>query len=402
MLTRFFSARLGSLVFPALVASTAGACRLDPDPAFVPAESGSGGSFASGTATNGGGASGGDAASGGGVSAGGRSASGASGGAASGGDAAADGAASGGGASASGGASANGGVSTSGSEQGAASDAGARGDDGDTGGTAGAGGGAMIYCDADPVTFEELRSGAVRLGANIQVEAVATSQKFLVSHASSGSCLFGAMVGIEPEGGEPRGLFVVSYGEDAPEGTDCAPGKDGIPDDLVPGDALVASGRYSTYVPSSCDGTAESPQLLVDATCPLRRNGAVLEVSPVVITLDQADAIALGTDAALLRRYAAGFVRLENVNGLPNDEGTGVVGAYGVIELAETRLPVTNDIGYGDLSLGGPGSAEKSLSFAYPTRFTALTGVIHLDYCAWSLAPRHRCTDFEPPSRGCP
>lgn len=387
MLTRSPIARRppASLALALIVAGAAGACRLDPEAPFVPAETGSGGSassasddgFGGTTTTNGGGSTGG------------RSGSGGSGSTTEG---------------ASGGASSSGGVGGgNSSEDGAANDAGARSDDSEpSGGTAGTGGSATIYCDAEPVTFDELRSGAVRLGANIQVEAVATSQKFLVSHASSGSCLFGATVGIEPEGGEPRGLFVVSYGEDAPEGTSCAPGKDGIPDDLLPGDALVASGRYSTYAPSSCGGTAESPQLLVDATCPLQRHGATAEVSPVVITLDQADAIALGTDVALLRRYAAGLVRLENVNGLPNDEGTGVVGAYGVINLAETRLPVTNDIGYGDLSLGGPGDAEKSLAFAYPTRFTSLTGVIHLDYCAWSLAPRDRCTDLVPPSRGCP
>jgi len=366
-----------------LVVACPFACRLEPAAPFVPAENGFGGSGAvapdgdglGGTVTSGGRSMGGDGGSG--------SAKGAMGGATS----------SSGGASSSGGKTIDAPPGEAGSG-GGGTDA--------NGGRSATAGGPTVYCDADPVTFDELQSGAVRLGASIQIEAVATSQKFLVSHASSGSCLFGATVGIEPAGGEPRGLLVVSYGDDAPEGTDCAPATDGIPDDLAPGDALVASGRYSTYAPSSCGGTAESPQLLVDRACPLRLRQATAEVSPVVITLDQADAIALGTDAALLRRYAAGLVRLENVSGLPNEEGTGVVGAYGVIHLAETRLPITNDIGYGDLSLGGPGDSEKSLGFAYPTRFTAVTGVVHLDYCTWSLAPRDRCTDLVPPSRGCP
>jgi hypothetical protein len=260
----------------------------------------------------------------------------------------------------------------------------------------------MVYCDAQPVSFDELADGAVRLGATVSVEATATSQKFLVSHASSGSCLFGAYVGVEPDGGEPRGLLLVSYGDDAPEDEACAPGRDGIPDDLRPGDGVIAAGRFSSYVPSSCSGTAESPQLLIDATCALARRGSGEPPAAVPLSFEQADDLALGTDEALLRRWSAGLVRLENARALPNEDGTGVVGPYGVVRLAETRLPVTNDIGYGDLSLTGPGDPDKSLRFANPTTFRSVTGIVHLDYCAWSLAPRDRCSDFDPASAGCP
>lgn len=259
-----------------------------------------------------------------------------------------------------------------------------------------------VACDAPPVTFDELREGAVRLSARVSVSAVATSQKFLLSHASSGSCLFGAYVGEASLDGEPRGLLVVSYGTDAAEDAECPTGTDGIPADLAPGDRLTVAGRWSSYAPSSCESVAPSPQLQADAACPLAVTSRGEPLAAVPLLLDVADTVALGADAALVRRYAGGLVRLEGVSGLPNEQGTGVVGSFGVIRLAETRLPVTNDLGYGDLTLSGPGDPDKSISFPHPTRFSSVTGLLHLDYCAWSLAPRHRCTDLQPGSRGCP
>jgi hypothetical protein len=257
-------------------------------------------------------------------------------------------------------------------------------------------------CDAQSVSFDELRAGAVRLGARVAVSAVATSQKFLLSHASSGGCLFGAYVGVAPVDAEPRGLLVVSYGDDAPPDLRCPTGTDGIPDALAPGDRVTAAGRLSSYAPSSCDVVAPSPQLLVDAACPLAVASRGAPLDALALPLDVADALALGADEALLRRYSGGLVRLDGVSGLPNEQGTGIVGSYGVIRLVETRLPITNDIGYGDLTLSGPADPDKSLSFPHPTTFSAVTGLVHLDFCAWSLAPRDRCTDLEPGSRGCP
>jgi hypothetical protein len=207
---------------------------------------------------------------------------------------------------------------------------------------------------------------------------------------------------VDPEGGEPRGLLLVSYGDEAAADEPCPLGGDGLPDDLAPGDRVTVTGRYSSYVPSSCGSVAESPQLLVEAACPLLRTGSGEPPAAVALSLDLADALALGADGALLRRFSAGLVRIDNVSALPNDQGTGVVGPYGVIRLSETRLPVTNDIGYGDLSSAGPGSPDKSIFFPFPTTFRSITGVVHLDYCAWSLAPRHRCTDLDPKSTGCP
>jgi hypothetical protein len=259
-----------------------------------------------------------------------------------------------------------------------------------------------LACDAQRVSFDELRDGAVRLGARIGVTAVATSQKFLLSHASSGGCLFGAYVGGAAVDGEPRGLLVVSYGDDAPSDQPCPTGTDGIPDELAPGDRVGVPGRFSTYVPSSCGSVAPSPQLLVDAACPLvvSARGEPLDAAP--LPFDVADALALGTDAALLRRFAGGLVRLDGVSALAAEEGFGVVGPYGVVRFAETRLPLTNDVRYGDLGLGGPGSSDKSLRLPDPATFDSVTGLLHLDYCAWSLAPRDPCADLQPGATGCP
>jgi hypothetical protein len=255
-------------------------------------------------------------------------------------------------------------------------------------------------CSAQSVTFEEIRAGAVRSNVKVQVAAIASSQKFLLSHTRSGGCLFGAFVGEEPDAEGPRGLLIVSYGEDAPEDEACPTGADAIPDDLAPGDVLAAAGYLSSYAPPGCSAVA-SPQLMVDASCPLERTAHTTAPAPFTLSLDEADAIAQGSNSATLRTFAGGLVRLENVTARRPEDGNGSVGPYGVIQLNETRLELHNDLQYGDLTLGGPGDPEKSLSFPYPQHFDGVTGLVYLDYCTWSLAPRDRCADLSPPSANC-
>jgi hypothetical protein len=255
-------------------------------------------------------------------------------------------------------------------------------------------------CSAQPVTFDEIRAGSVRPNVKVQVSATATSQKFLLSHTRSGGCLFAAFIGIAPDTKGPRGLLVVSYGDDAPEDDACPTGTDAIPDDLAVGDALAAVGYLSAYAPSGCSAVP-SPQLMVDATCPFERTGRTAAPEPFTLSLDQADAIARGSDQSTLRIFAGGLVQLENVTARRPEDGSGSVGPYGVIQLNETRLELHNDLEYGDLTLGGPGDGEKSLDFPYPQSFASVTGLVYLDYCTWSLTPRSRCADFSPPSRNC-
>ena len=255
-------------------------------------------------------------------------------------------------------------------------------------------------CDAQTVSFDEIRSGAVRSNVEVRVDATATSQKFLLSHAHSGSCLFGAFVGVEADADGPRGLLVVSYGDDAADGEACPPGTDAIPADLAPGDSVRTVGYLGSYAPSGCSATP-SAQLMVDRACPLARSGRRTSPEPSALTLDDADALGRGTDGERVRRFAGGLVRLENVSAQRADDGTGSVGPYGVIALNETTLEIHNDIEYGDLTLGGPSDAQKSLVFAYPTDFASVVGLVYLDYCTWSLAPRSRCDDIVPPSTNC-
>ncbi|HSU41903.1 MAG TPA: hypothetical protein VLJ38_20125, partial [Polyangiaceae bacterium] len=255
-------------------------------------------------------------------------------------------------------------------------------------------------CDAQSVSFDEIRAGAVRSDVEVRVDATATSQKFLLSHAHSGSCLFGAFVGVDPDADGPHGVLVVSYGDDAADADACPLGTDAIPDDLAPGDVVRTVGYLGSYAPSGCTVTP-SPQLMVDRACPVARSGRRSVPEPFVLPLDDADALAQGTDSARVRRFAGGLVRLEHVSAHRADDGTGSVGPYGVIALNETALELHNDLEYGDLSLGGPGDAQKSLVFAYPTDFASVTGVVYLDYCTWSLAPRSRCSDLVPPSANC-
>jgi hypothetical protein len=269
------------------------------------------------------------------------------------------------------------------------------------GGTGKADGGGEMVCAGQAVSLDEVRRREVREGARVEIDATATSQKFLLSHAQSGSCLWGVFVGAAPDGDEPRGVLAVAFGDEASEATNCVAGTDGIPDDIAPGDLVRVFGRYEAYVPGSCGGIAPEPQVVVDARCPIARSGRGDVLSPVTLTLARADELARGTDAELVGRYAGGLVAIERVSGVRAEDGQGVVGPYGVVRFAETALEAHNDVAYGDLSGAGPGGAGKSLIFAESTRFERVVGLFHLDYCTWSLALRDPCGDVVPPSAGC-
>jgi hypothetical protein len=256
-------------------------------------------------------------------------------------------------------------------------------------------------CSAQVVSFDEIIGGEVRSDVEVRVDGTATSQKFLLSHAHSGSCLFGAFVGAAPDAEGPRGLLVVSYGDDAPAAEACPTGTDAIPDDLRPGDVVRTVGYLGGYAPSGCSKTP-SPQLMVDRACQLQRSTRGVVPEPFVLSYSDADALARGTESERVHRFAGGLVRLEHVSALPAEDGSGSVGPYGVIALRETALEIHNDLEYGDLSLDGPGDARKSLVFPYPTAFASVTGLVYLDYCTWALAPRSRCEDLVPPSDNCP
>lgn len=268
----------------------------------------------------------------------------------------------------------------------------------------GAGDGALGEgCGAERVTLEEIHSGRVRDSVAVAVgPLVASSQKFLVSEAKSGSCLWGAFAAAPAGSGAGAGLFLVSYG--APHAADvaCAPGSDGLPDDLRPGDSLEVEGRLDEYAPAACDGTAPAPQLRIDAACPARRGAPAALPEPAPLDPALADRLAAGNDAQLLREWGGALVRLDRVSAVQDADDGDAVFPFGVVRLEQTALEVHSRLFYFDLSGGGPRDAGKAPRYRFPTAFGGVTGVVFLDYCTWVLAPRDRCADLSPPSDGCP
>jgi hypothetical protein len=258
-------------------------------------------------------------------------------------------------------------------------------------------------CGAERVTLDEIHSGRVRDTVPVAVgPLVASSQKFLVSEAKSGSCLWGAFAAEPGRSGAGSGLFLVSYGAPHADGESCAPGSDGLPDDLGPGDSLEVEGRLDEYVPAACTGTAPAQQLRIDAACPARRSGVAAVPEAAKLDRALAERLAAGNDPQLLRDWGGALVRLDEVSALQDADDGDAVFPFGVIRLAETPLEVHSRLYYFDLGEGGPRSASKAPHFGFPTAFGSLSGVVFFDYCTWVLAPRSRCTDLAPPSDGCP
>jgi hypothetical protein len=263
-------------------------------------------------------------------------------------------------------------------------------------------GAASEGCGAEAVTLEEIHSGRVRSDVALAVaDLVATSQKFLVSEAESGSCLWGAFTAGSRRTGPGSGLLLVSFGAKHPDGETCVAGTDALPADLSPGDELAVEGTLGDYVPAACDGVAPAPQLRVDAGCPARRLGRTDAPAAAVVDRALATRLAAGKDRQLLRDWSGALIALDDVTALRDADDGDAVFPFGVIRLAETSLEVHSRLYYFDLSEGGPRSATKTPRFGYPSRFQRITGLVFLDYCRWSLAPRDRCLDLAPASDDC-
>ena len=257
-------------------------------------------------------------------------------------------------------------------------------------------------CGAQAVTLAEIHSGRVRASVSVSVgDLVASSQKFLVSEAKSGSCLWGAFAASATTNGAGSGLFLVSFGAPHAEGAACVAGADGLPDDLAPGDSLRVEGKLEDYVPAACSGTAPAQQLLIEAACPVQRKRGGSAPAPANLDFALASRLALGKDAQLLRDWSGALVRLEAASAVQDTDDGDAVFPFGVVRLAETSLEVHSKLYYFDLSEGGPRVAAKAPHYAYPTAFRSITGIVFLDYCSWVLAPRDRCADVAPPSQGC-
>jgi hypothetical protein len=222
---------------------------------------------------------------------------------------------------------------------------------------------------------------------------LASSQKFLVSEAKSGSCLWGAFAADPTRTGAGSGLLLVSFGAPHRDAEACHPGSDGLPDDIAPGDVIEARGVVDEFAPAACRGVATAQQLRIDAACPLRRTGRAALPQPAVIDAELANRLARGEDAGLLHDWGGALVRLESVSALQDADDGDAVFPFGVVRLAETQLELHSHLYYFDLSEGGPRASAKAPRYGYPTAFPSVTGLVMLDYCTWVLAPRDRCAD---------
>jgi hypothetical protein len=249
-------------------------------------------------------------------------------------------------------------------------------------------------CAAEPVTLAEIHEGRVRGKVSITVAPlVISSQKFLVSEAKSGSCLWGTFAADPQRVGAASGLLLVSFGAMHQDGEACRSGQDGLPDDLAPGDVVEARGVLDEFAPAACADVAPAQQLRIDPSCPLRRTGQAAPPEPHVIDATFADSLAQGDDQALLRNWGGALIRLDSVSAVRDSEDGDAVFPFGVVRLAETRLEVHSRLYYFDLTDGGPRAVAKAPHYEYPTSFASVTGLLLLDYCNWVLAPRDPYVD---------
>lgn len=257
-------------------------------------------------------------------------------------------------------------------------------------------------CDAEAVTLAEVHSGRVRPGIPIKLSGlVASSQKFLVSEAKSGACLWGAFVADAELTGAGSGLLLVSFGSEHGAGEPCVAGSDALPSDLRPGDKLEVEGTLDEYAPTTCPDVAPAPQLRVDTACPLTRAGSVTPPRAASIDFALADQLAAGDDRDLLRAWSGALVRLDGALAEQDPADGDAVFPFGVLKLVETELEVHSRLYFFDLAGAGPRDPSKVPAYGYPAAFDRLTGVVFLDYCTWSLAPRDRCGDLSPGSENC-
>lgn len=258
-------------------------------------------------------------------------------------------------------------------------------------------------CGAQPVTLDEIHAGRVRGRVAVSPpELVATSQKFLVSEAKSGSCLWGAFAAERGRTGAGSGLFLVSFGPPHAQAEGCIPGADGLPNDLAPGDVLEVEGTFDDYAPASCSGVTPAQQLRVDVACPVRRRGSIAAPEPALVDVAFATRLATGDDAQLLRDWGGALIRIEGVSAAKDRDDGDAVFPFGVVRLEQTSLEVHSRLYYFDLREGGPRTLAKAPRYRYPTVFQSVVGVLFLDYCSWVLAPRDRCSDLSPESDNCP
>lgn len=233
----------------------------------------------------------------------------------------------------------------------------------------------------------------------------ATSRKFLVEHDRQwGACLWGVFVSAPNvrTATVRTGLLLVSYGDNSSPGTldPCKSGTDAIPDNVEAGDVLDVIGEVLTYAPLACPATAQQMMVRLPNHCPVQMLGAITPPAPAVLDANTADEIARGTNSDLLKEWGGVLVRLEDVDASSVDGG-GILSPSGAIAFQQTSLEAHDAIFVNDLSGPGPEAVTKAWSYSGATHFSYVQGFVYLDSCTWSICPRNRCTDVDPPSTDC-
>jgi len=285
---------------------------------------------------------------------------------------------------------------------------------GGTGATAGTGGSggtdAGVCTPGTAASINDIDTGKIGVGQYVQLtDVVATSQKFLTYKSKSkGSCLWAVFAtdGGQTTEGPSTSLMIVAYGDNAVS-TDagtvgpCKTGTDAIPDDVKPGDKLdIMAGKTDQYAPSTCTGgTVGAIQLSVAQKCPITKNGTATLPAPYVLDAATANAIAAGTDTTTLAKWGGALVELDNATANTVDGG-GIVGAFGVISFSNYNIQASDKILYNDVT--DPGNPTNAWQYAKATTFSKIVGLVYLDYCDYSIAPRDKCTDLTPKSDDCP
>ncbi|WP_437817898.1 hypothetical protein [Sorangium sp. So ce1078] len=293
-----------------------------------------------------------------------------------------------------------------------------------TGSAGGGGDGTEDPPAARVVTIQDITTGEVGDGNDVEVQGVvAMSRKWLVSSSKrSGSCLWGVFLsapGISVT--EPNsGILALSYGTrgvtDDQNNVICPnieedSAGDAFPDDVKPGDVLDVTGRTSYYSPADCD---EQPPEANPTQVKQRQLANVAKVKLVGTAPIPEPHVFSGEDIAKLAaptnpdgenfHDAWGGVKVRVAGPLsPSLQGEmgsqTVVGAYGNITLLGSGLRVGDKMYY---VRGSTNACHEAPD--YPNtefEWAHIDGFSTLDYCTWSLQPSNKCADFDPAGKDC-
>jgi hypothetical protein len=297
-----------------------------------------------------------------------------------------------------------------------------------TGVTTGNGGGAMDG-GAAVVSIQQVTdpgaTGHVGPKTPIKVQgAIAMSIKFLVSKGSSGSCLWGVFLSSPnlTETTPNSGVLAVSFGSPAvAKGGGTAycptieanePAGDAFPDDVKPGDILDVVGQADTYIPATCTsadaglGASMISGIQISKVTQVTRTGSGAPLpKPHRLNGSDLQTLAAGNDVNWLDQWGNVLVEADTV--VARDQGGALTDKYGHMLLDEgvNGIQVGDKVYYvgyvkaNDVCYAGPYYAWTPTDAGLP--FNSITGFVYLDYCNWSIAPRNKCFDLNPPSQDC-